>query len=193
MGLMKRFAAVMGRTAPPQANVDDLFALPGAALSVQAGLDYAPTGIGAVCFRAVEGGDFARVQTEVQQVLDVDDGPKVEASHDDFGFTWLTVRSTDTSDVSGIVTDLHAVNRALEDNGYGPALLCSLLAFANATGDTLGLVYLYKRGTFYPFAPRAQQRRDSALELQTRTVVAGEVRIEPELPRWFALWGAPGL
>lgn len=193
MGLMKRFAAVMGSTPPPQANLDDLFALPGAALTLQVGLDYAPTGVGAVCFRAVEGGDFARVQAEVQQVLDADDGPKVEASQDNFGFTWITIRSEDPTDVSGIVTDLHAVNRALEDNGYGPSLLCSLLAFANPAGQSLALVYLYKRGTFYPFAPRGQQQRDSALELQTRTVIEGDLRVEPELPRWFAIWGAPGL
>ncbi len=193
MGLMKRFAAVMGRTPPPQANLDDLFALPGAALSLQAGLDYAPTGLGSVCFRAVEGGDFTRVQAEVQQLLDADSGPKVEVSQDDFGFTWLTVRAVDPGDVATIVTDLHAVNSTLRDHGYGPALLCTLVSFANSTGEKLGLVYLYKRGTFYPFAPRQGQRRDSALELQTKGVLASDLRIEPDLPRWFAVWGAPGL
>jgi hypothetical protein len=56
-------------------------------------------------------------------------------------------------------------------------------------------VYLYKRGTFYPFAPvdPDAQRRDSALELQVRALVASDLPIESDLTRWFPIWGAPGL
>lgn len=59
----------------------------------------------------------------------------------------------------------------------------------------VGLVYLYKRGTFYPFAPLPGEadRRDNALELRVRAVLAEDLRIEPDLGRWFPLWGAPGL
>jgi hypothetical protein len=59
----------------------------------------------------------------------------------------------------------------------------------------LGLVYLYKRGTFYPFAPLAgeAQRRDNALELQVKAALADDLRIEQDLSRWFPIWGAPGL
>jgi hypothetical protein len=52
-------------------------------------------------------------------------------------------------------------------------------------------VYLYKRGTFYPFAPRPGERRDNELELQVRAAVGGELPVEPDLTRWFALWGVP--
>ena len=48
---------------------------------------------------------------------------------------------------------MHAVNTALESNGFGPQLLCSLVNFTDTQGRRLALVYLYKRGTFYPFAP----------------------------------------
>jgi hypothetical protein len=53
------------------------------------------------------------------------------------------------------------------------------------------LVYLYKRGTFYPFAPLEGERRDNELELQVRGALGSDLPIEPELARWFALWGIP--
>ncbi len=57
------------------------------------------------------------------------------------------------------------------------------------------MVYLYKRGTFYPFAPAAgdAQQRDNVLELRVRDLLAGELPVEAEMTRWFAVWGAPGL
>jgi hypothetical protein len=55
------------------------------------------------------------------------------------------------------------------------------------------LVYLYKRGTFYPFAPQGGERRDNATELQVRGVLGNDLKIEPDLARWFPVWGAPGL
>ena len=59
----------------------------------------------------------------------------------------------------------------------------------------MALVYLYKRGTFYPFAPLdgGRQQRDNALELQVKGVLSEDLKIEPDLTRWMALWGAPGL
>jgi hypothetical protein len=57
----------------------------------------------------------------------------------------------------------------------------------------VGLVYLYKRGTFYPFAPIGPDQRDTAFELQLRAALGADLRVEPELQRWFPVWGAPGL
>ena len=96
-------------------------------------------------------------------------------------------------DTGGLCTDLHAVNTTLESEGFGPGLLCSLIPFADPTGRRVGLVYLYKKGTFYPFAPTGPQQRDNLLELQVRDTLAAELPIEPELSGWMALWGAPGL
>ena len=79
---------------------------------------------------------------------------------DDYGFTWL-VSNHMSDEVDALVTDLHAVNSALVDNGFGPQLLCTLVAFRDETHRTLALVYLYKRGTFYP-SPRCPAARTAA-------------------------------
>jgi hypothetical protein len=67
------------------------------------------------------------------------------------------------------------------------------MAFADGSGRRLGLVYLYKRGTFYPFAPTGDQQRDSAYELQVRGALGADLPVEADLSRWFPVWGAPGL
>jgi hypothetical protein len=147
-----------------------------------------------VCFRAAEGAAFAATQADIVQLLDNDDDPDLERHVDDYGFTWLVARQ---DDMSALVTDLHAVNTALEAQGFGPQLLCSLVSFRDSTGRTLALVYLYKQGTFYPFAPQPgegqAQRRDNLLEMQVRDLVKNDLPVEPDLQRWMPLWGAPGL
>ena len=82
-------SAAPSRCAP---DLDSLFAVPEAAITLEAAMGLRPTGLGSVCFRAAEGGAFAAVQDDIQQLLDADGGPKVEASTDAFGFTWLLVR-----------------------------------------------------------------------------------------------------
>ncbi|MGZ4592799.1 MAG: PspA-associated protein PspAB [Actinomycetes bacterium] len=188
MGLLSK---VFGRTPPVRPQLDQLFAIPGAALTLESALDLKPTGLGSVSFRAAEGGAAASVTTDAQALLDSDGGPKVERSVDSYGFTWLLVRH-DPDDVPGLVTELHAVNSDLENSGFGSSLLCSLVSFSDGA-RRLGLVYLYKRGTFYPFAPLDGERRDNALELQVRAALADDLTIEPDLSRWFPVWGAPGL
>ena len=201
-GVMGLFDSILGRSKPARPDLDQLFALPSASLSLDASLGFTPTGSGSVAFRAPEGRAFADVQSEVQALLDAGQGPKVEAVVDSYGYTWLVCR-TDPPDAATLVTDLHAVNSTLQDSGFGPTLLCSLVSFADDTGRRLALVYLFKQGTFYPFAPAvgtgttidgaAPQRRDNLLEIQVRDLLKGELRIEPEVARWFAVWGAPGL
>ncbi|WP_438817694.1 PspA-associated protein PspAB, partial [Streptomyces clavuligerus] len=122
-------------------------------------------------------------------------GAEPEFTRDAYGYTWLVVRRSE-ADVVSLVNDLHAVNTLLQEGGFGPQLLCSLVAFREEGGGrALALVYLYKRGSFYPFAPvpGAVERRDNALELSVRALLSGELRVEPDLSRWFPVWGAPGL
>ncbi|AEW97727.1 MULTISPECIES: PspA-associated protein PspAB [Streptomycetaceae] len=186
---------LLGRSKPVRPDLDQLFGLPSAAVTLQAAAGLRPTGQGSVCFAAVEGGAFAQLRAEVQGLLDADvagGAAPVEFSQDSYGYTWLLSRH-DPDDVAGLVNDLHAVNTTLQDGGFGPQLLCSLVGFQDAEGRALALVYLYKRGTFYPFAPRRGEKRDNALELQVKALIGNDLRVEEDLSRWFPVWGAPGL
>ena len=185
---------VTGRSRPKPANLDSLFLVPSAAVTLQTELGLTPTGEGSVCYRAAAGAAFQQTQDEVVSLLDADpSAPPVEVTRDEFGFTWLLNRH-DAADVAGLVTDLHAVNTALEGQGFGPGLLCSLVPFGDGAGRRVGLVYLYKQASFYPFAPKPGGRsRDNLLEIQVRDALADELPVEQDLSRWLAVWGAPGL
>ncbi|MFT4081998.1 MAG: hypothetical protein QM638_05385 [Nocardioides sp.] len=189
---------VTGRSRPKQANLDALFAVPSAAITLQAALGLTPTGDGSVCYRAASGAGFAGAQNDVIALLrDAENAPDVTTTQDSFGFTWLQIDrppvSADNPDLTGLCTDLHAVNTTLETNGFGSGLLCSLIPFGSPDGRHVGLVYLYKQGTFYPFAPTGSEQRDNLLEISVRDALGGELPVEKDLSRWLALWGAPGL
>ncbi|MEU1009903.1 hypothetical protein [Streptomyces sp. NPDC005890] len=194
MGLLD---ILLGRSKPVAPDLDRLFALPSAAVTLEAAAGFTPTGGGAVCFATVEGAAFEQLHREVQALLDADTdrtGPPVELRRDGYGYSWLVSRRS-PDQLPELVNDLHAVNTSLEVNGFGPQLLCSLAGFTDGAGRRPALVYLYKRGTFYPFAPLpgAAERRDTALELQLKAVLGNDLPIEPDLGRWFPVWGAPGL
>jgi hypothetical protein len=167
---MSRFwGALTGRSTPKKADLDSLFLVPSAAVTLQTAAGLTPTGTGSVCYRAPDGAAYQQLQSDVVALLRVDD------------------------DIEGLCTDLHAVNAALEEQGFSTGLLCSLVPFHDQTGRTVGLVYLYKQATFYPFAPNGPKTRDNLLEIQVRDTLAGELPMERDLQRWLALWGAPGL
>jgi hypothetical protein len=189
MGLWQTLA---GRSKPVRANLDALFSLPAAAVTLQTSTAFQPTGVGSVCYRAAEGAAFAQTQHDVVELLDNDDDPDVEQSTDSFGFTWLLARQP-PDDLAALVTDLHTVNTSLEAQDFGSSLLCSLVGFADPSGRALGLVYLYQQGTFYGFAPTGPSTRDNLLEIQVRDELKAELPMETDLQRWLALWGAPGL
>ncbi|MFJ9621185.1 hypothetical protein [Streptomyces sp. NPDC101181] len=227
MGLLD---AILGRTKPVRPDLDQLFAVPSAALTLQAATGFVPTGRGSVCFAGVEGAGFARLQEDVRELLDADTGRggvPVRFSRDAYGYTWLLAEHP-ADDAAALVNDLHAVNTLLQEGGFGPHLLCSLIGFRapegsptdagsspdygsdsgsdsgsgsgsgsgpGSGGRALALVYLYKRGTFYPFAPLpgTAEKRDNQLELQVRSALGDDLRVEKDLSRWFPVWGAPGL
>lgn len=186
MGL---FDALRGRSTPPPADLDVLFAVPQAVLSLEV-QGYTATGIGAVCYRDAEGSADDAAVAEARELVSLDSTAQVATTTDSYGFTWVTV--TRSGDVPGLVTDLHAVNSNLVDAGFSSALLCSIVGLRTPAGAPLLLVYLFKQGTFYPFAPQDGQRRDNPTELAVRGVIADDVQVEADLSRWLALWGAPG-
>jgi hypothetical protein len=190
--------SLTGRSRSPAPKLDALFLVPSAAITLETALGLRPTGAGSVCFRAPDTAAYDEVQRDVLALLGADaDAPSVEVTRDGYGFTWLTV-SGDPTDTGGLCTDLHAVNTSLAEQGFAHGLLCTLVPFADDAGRRVGLVYLYKQGTFYPFAPAAaggpgSLARDNLTEISVRDTLAPELPLEQDLQRWLALYGAPGL
>ena len=201
MGLLD---ALMGRTKPVRPNLDALFALPSAAVTLQtaAGLVVAPKA--GVCWKPPAGRPAEDVRREIAELLSIpdDDAPAQTAktdtsqltqAEDSYGYRWLLLEDPEVDD---LVTRVHLVNSTLSDNGWGPQLLCSVFGL-NPTADAdpetkaLFLIYLFKRGTFYPFAPDGPEHRDSELELRIRAVLGADLPVEPDLTRWFPLWDMP--
>ena len=56
---------LLGRTRPRRANLDQLFALPSAAITLRVATGLRPTGHASVAFRPAEGEAFATVQQEI--------------------------------------------------------------------------------------------------------------------------------
>lgn len=187
-------AILRRRAAPQPAILDRLFALPSAASALTADLGFRPTGTCSVCFRAVEGRSFRDVQHDVVDWLDRDAEKTMptETAKDSYGFSWLTMhRPPDRFE--SLVADLHGACLKFVNSGFGPQLLCAVTVFRDRGERQVALVYLYKRGTFYPFAPQPEETRDNDLELAFKGVVEGVLRLEPDLGRWFPVWGVPGM
>jgi hypothetical protein len=182
MGLLDK---ILGRTKAKPSNLDALFGVTGAAVTLEASVGLRPAGQAAVSFKPASGTAFSDTLTEVDELVRFaaqQADMSVTTSDDDFGYRWYTL--------TDLVTSTHLINRSLEERGFGPQLLCSVFAF-NGEQGMCHLVYLFKRGTFYPFAPRNGQRRDNELELRVRGALGSDVPIEADMSRWFALWGLP--
>lgn len=190
---MKFLDSILGRTKPKAANLDALFAVPGAAITLEASMGLTSAGAAAVCFKPASSHDFTATHTEIGELLELsgkDTGSEISQSVDSYGYHWIVVRDPDMSD---LVTSVHMVNASLADRGYSQQLLASVFAFRAEGGGVSYLVYLFKRGTFYPFvpAPGGGEKRDNQRELQVQGALTGEVPLEADLTRWFPIWGAP--
>jgi len=229
MGLLD---TILGRSKPVQSNLDDLFALPSASITLQSAAGMSCSGHAGVCFKPPTGQGIVEMQDEVVKLLSMNKGAGLTKTEDSFGYQWLVV---DDPDIEALVTQVHVVNSSLADAGWGPQLLCSVFGIAALPGSpgleapsdpdapdapdalvspagpedasdsvdtrTVGpgvlldstayLVYLFKRGTFYPFVPKGKEQRDTEAELRLRSLVADDLKIEGDLDRWFPLWDLP--
>jgi hypothetical protein len=70
MGL---FDTLLGRTKPIRANLDALFALPSAAVTLQVTSGLVSTGKAGVCFKPPSGQSFTDMQTELEKLLELGD------------------------------------------------------------------------------------------------------------------------
>jgi hypothetical protein len=172
-------------------NLDKLFALTTAQLTLETELNLKPAGVAAVVFKPLSAGEFTRAEQEIDELLSVtaqSSGSQVRRRSDTYGFQWLVVRDPDFED---LVTSVHLVSSELDARGFGGQLLAALFAF-EGNGKPVNLIYGYKRGTFWPFIPTDKdQERDNAEEIRLKNELEGELPIEPDLTRWLGLFGAP--
>ncbi|MHB8437830.1 MAG: PspA-associated protein PspAB [Acidimicrobiales bacterium] len=201
MGLLD---TILGRTKPVRANLDKLFALPAAAVTLQVSAGLVTSGHAGVCFKPPSGQPFEEVQADLERLLALPDddaakgSPATAVRHvaDKYGYRWIVIESPDIDD---LVTRVHMVHSSLEEAGWSTQLLCSVFGFVPASGNDvtdavsrpLYLVYLAKQGTFYPFAPTTDEQRDTELELRMRSVIGSDLPVESDLSRWFPLWDLP--
>ena len=76
--------------------------------------------------------------------------------------------------------------------GYGDRVLAAVFAFKDSKGRRRVLhLQLQARLLVSVRAAPGTQPRDGERELQVRAIIDGELPIEPELERWFPLWGIP--
>jgi PspA associated protein B len=182
---------LFGRSGLKKAQRDALFALSAAAVTMDAELGMKPAGVAAVIFKPLSAGEFVRAENELQELLDVvarDSSSKIERTSDSYGYEWLVIRDDDLED---LVTTVHLIGSELAARGFGEQLLAAAFKF---TGGKLPVlwIYGYKRGAFWPFVPTGEgQERDNAEELELKAKLEKELPVEPELSRWFGLFGAP--
>ena len=100
-----------------------------------------------------------------------------------FGLADLSAARADGADgADGAAPGADTESAALVETSAGPGRLLRSTAF---------LVYLFKRGTFYPFVPDGHERRDTEQELKLKSLVADDLTVETDLDRWFPLWDLP--
>ena len=175
---------------------DRVFAISTAYVTMQTGLGMDARGAAAIVFQPLATADFDSIVRDMEEVVKAtatDSGMTVTSSDDSYGFRWLVLRGSDFDD---LVVGINAVSSALEGGGYGERLLCAVFAFADAQKRRIYFIYNYKRGFWYPFVPAGdasadEQQRSTERELQLKAQMASELPMEPELERWFPLWGIP--
>jgi hypothetical protein len=169
-----------------------LFAMSTAAITLEMNMELHSAEKAAIVFQPLATADFAAIVTDMEEVLrgtGEDTGTTVERTDDSFGYRWMVLGDDEFED---LVVGVNVVSQALQDGGYGERILCAVFAFRDGEGKPVYWIYNYKRGSYYPFVPAGgEQRRDNERELRLKAQIGTELPVEPELERWFPLWGIP--
>lgn len=189
MGL---FDILTGKRKIKQPAESRLFAMSTAAITLELSLELRSSGKAAIVFQPLATADFNAIVTDMEEVLrgtGEDTGTSVERTDDSFGYRWMILGDAEFED---LVVGVNVVSQALQDGGYGERILCAVFSFRDAHDGHVYWIYNYKRGAYYPFVPAGgEQRRDTERELRLKAQIGSELPVEPELERWFPLWGIP--
>lgn len=172
---------------------DRLFAISTAYITLQTEHQIDPVGSAAIVFQSLATSGFETTMREMEEVVKAtggETGTQVRTQDDSYGYRWMVLEDPEVEDLA---VGINAVSSSIETAGHGERLLCAVFAFVDANKRHLYFIYNYKRGFWYPFAPApgAANERDTERELRLKAQMAGELPMEPELERWFPLWGIP--
>ena len=176
---------------------DRLFAITTAYITLESEHQIAPAGKAAIVFQALATSDFEATLKEMEEVVTATGGESattVATQDDSFGYRWMVLSNPPAApSIEDLAVGINAVSSSIETAGHGERLLCAVFAFTDANRNPIYFIYNYKRGYWYPFVPAtgAKQERSTERELQIKAQIASELPIEPELERWFPLWGIP--
>jgi PspAB-like protein len=178
---------------------DRLFAITTAYVTLQSEHGIVPAGTAAIVFQALATSEFEATLKEMEEVVTAtggESGMAVTSENDSYGYRWMVLHNPAGSpSVEDLAVGINAVSSSIETAGHGDRLLCAVFAFADAQGKRIYFIYNYKRGYWYPFVPAGSdsqsQERSTERELQIKAQIGEELPIEPEIERWFPLWGIP--
>lgn len=180
-----------GRKKLSEPKDDRLFALATATVTLQIELGLTTAGKAAVVFKPLSTGDFSRIDTDIEQLLQAaarSAGSEVERKTDNLGYEWVIIHDDDIEDQ---VTAAHLVASELTAQGFGSQLLAAPFLFKGGAHPVYW-IYGFKTGTFWPFIPNDDgKNRDNASELELKAKLEEELPIEQDLTRWFGLFDAP--
>jgi len=186
------FDALLGKRKVKGPAPDRLFALTTAAIALDAEHDIRTGGKAAIVFQPLATGDFSAIVREMEELVrstGEDTGTTVSTTEDTYGYRWMVF---DDPDIEDLVVAVNSVSDALAVGGYGDRVLAAVFAFRDRQGRPVKFIYNVKRGSWYPFVPApGQQQRNTERELQIKAQLGNELPFEPELERWFPLWGVP--
>jgi len=174
---------------------DRLFAITTAYVTLASEHQIESRGSAAIVFQALATSEFETTLRETEEVVSAtggESGTKVSSQNDSYGYRWMVLKNPEASgSVEDLAVGINAVSGSIETAGYGERLLCAVFAFA-AKDEKIYFIYNYKRGYWYPFVPAAgEQQQSTERELQIKAQMASELPMEPEIERWFPLWGIP--
>ena len=177
---------------------DRLFAIATAYIALQSEHQIDPAGAAAIVFQALATSEFEATIRDMEEVVRAtggDSATSVSTEDDSYGYRWMVLRNPPGApSVEDLAVGINAVAGSIETAGHGERLLCAVFAFTDAQKRRIYFIYNYKRGLWYPFVPDptgAANQRSTERELQIRAQMASDLPIEPELERWFPLWGIP--
>ena len=181
---------------------DRLFAISTAYVTLESEHQIDPVGTAAIVFQALATSEFEATLRDMEEVVRAtggDSGTTVSTQDDSFGYRWMVLRNPEgTPSVEDLAVGINAVSSSIETAGHGERLLCAVFAFVDAQKQRIYFIYNYKRGFWYPFVPApgagsdgAGGERSTERELQIKAQMSAELPMEPELERWFPLWGIP--